>query len=56
MKLGGVFATRQIIMEKLSDSLLLESYFKAKELRLSLEFIDLIKQEIFKRQLHDKIA
>ena len=38
-------------MEKLSDELLIESYFKAKELRLSKDFIYLIEQELLRRSL-----
>lgn len=38
-------------MEHLSDDLLLQSYYKAKELKLSDDFIQLIKDEITKRQL-----
>ncbi len=34
------------IMEKLSDDLLIESYLKARELKLSNDFILLIKKEI----------
>nr|WP_034670179.1 sporulation histidine kinase inhibitor Sda [Ectobacillus panaciterrae] len=43
------------IMEKLSDELLTESYYKAKELKLNPEFILLIKQEIIRRSLEDKL-
>lgn len=38
-------------MQHLSDDLLLESYAKAKELNLSLDFLSLIEQEIDRRQL-----
>ncbi|HLS20931.1 MAG TPA: sporulation histidine kinase inhibitor Sda [Bacillota bacterium] len=38
-------------MKHLSDELLLRSYFKAKELKLSDDFIALIKGEIEKRHL-----
>ncbi|WEG14916.1 sporulation histidine kinase inhibitor Sda [Pullulanibacillus sp. KACC 23026] len=38
-------------MEHLSDELLLESYYKAKELRLSRDFIQLIEKEISRRAL-----
>lgn len=42
-------------MDHLSDQLLLESYYKAKELKLSSDFINLIKEEIIKRGLLTKI-
>jgi developmental checkpoint coupling sporulation initiation to replication initiation len=42
-------------MEKLSDKLLTESYYKAKELKLNPEFILLIKQEIIRRSLEHKL-
>ncbi len=42
-------------MRKLSDELLLESYFKAKELNLSQDFIKLIESEIRRRSLYHKI-
>ncbi|MFC0188100.1 sporulation histidine kinase inhibitor Sda [Fictibacillus aquaticus] len=42
-------------MEKLSDELLIESYFKAKELKLSTEFIKLIQKEIERRSLHKRV-
>ncbi|RLQ98146.1 sporulation histidine kinase inhibitor Sda [Falsibacillus albus] len=42
-------------MRKLSDELLLESYYKAKELNLSLDFIRLIESEIQRRALLHKI-
>lgn len=42
-------------MDKLSDELLTESYYKAKELNLNPEFILLIKQEIIRRSLEDKL-
>lgn len=38
-------------MRKLSDELLVESYFKAKELKLSQDFIRLIEKEIHRRSL-----
>ncbi|TYR82338.1 sporulation histidine kinase inhibitor Sda [Priestia megaterium] len=38
-------------MRKLSDELLIESYCKATELKLSPEFIQLIKKEIERRSL-----
>ncbi len=44
-----------ITMENLSDELLIESYHKAKELKLSNEFITLIKQEIDRRHLSTKL-
>ncbi|WP_133581072.1 sporulation histidine kinase inhibitor Sda [Aureibacillus halotolerans] len=42
-------------MKQLTDELLLESYFKASELKLNPEFIRLIEQEIRRRSLHAKI-
>ncbi|WP_042458625.1 sporulation histidine kinase inhibitor Sda [Neobacillus dielmonensis] len=42
-------------MRKLSDDLLIESYFKARELNLSPEFISLIESEIRRRSLIHKI-
>lgn len=42
-------------MEKLSDDLLIESYFKARELKLSKEFIKLMEQEIKRRALEVKV-
>ncbi|TCT27056.1 developmental checkpoint coupling sporulation initiation to replication initiation [Melghiribacillus thermohalophilus] len=42
-------------MEHLSDELLIESYYKANELNLSEEFIQLIEDEIHRRQLTHKI-
>ncbi|WP_074033952.1 sporulation histidine kinase inhibitor Sda [Bacillus massilinigeriensis] len=42
-------------MRKLSDDLLIESYFKARELNLSLDFIRLIESEIQRRSLSHKI-
>ena len=38
-------------MTRLPDELLIESYFKAIELRLDSEFINLIKLEIHRRDL-----
>ena len=38
-------------MSKMSSELLLESYYKAKELKLSPEFIHLLELEIQKRSL-----
>ena len=43
------------VMENLSDELLIESYFKAKELNLSPDFILLIKKEIDRRALADRL-
>jgi developmental checkpoint coupling sporulation initiation to replication initiation len=42
-------------MRKLSDELLIESYFKARELNLSLDFICLIELEIHRRSLSNKV-
>lgn len=42
-------------MENLSDELLLEAYFKAVELKLSPDFIEIIVSEIANRSLTDKI-
>lgn len=42
-------------MEKLSDELLLESYYVAKKLKLSPDFLLLIEKEIEKRSLLQKI-
>lgn len=42
-------------MRKLSDDLLVESYFKARELNLSSDFILLIETEIHRRSLTHKI-
>ncbi|AGX05599.1 MULTISPECIES: sporulation histidine kinase inhibitor Sda [Bacillaceae] len=42
-------------MRKLSDELLIESYFKARELNLSPDFIRLIETEIHRRSLTHKI-
>ncbi|WP_062104613.1 sporulation histidine kinase inhibitor Sda [Bacillus niameyensis] len=38
-------------MNKLSDELLIESYFKAKKLNLNSEFIQLIELELHRRSL-----
>lgn len=43
-------------MECLSNELLLESYYKAIELDLSADFIDLIIEEMDKRNLSYKTA
>ncbi|WP_141431435.1 sporulation histidine kinase inhibitor Sda [Bacillus sp. 03113] len=42
-------------MHKLSDELLIESYFKAMKLNLNPEFIRLIEIEIHRRSLSHKI-
>lgn len=42
-------------MKNLSDELLIESYFKARELNLSPEFINLIESEMHRRSLYNKI-
>ncbi|MDQ0218225.1 sporulation histidine kinase inhibitor Sda [Peribacillus cavernae] len=42
-------------MNKLSDDLLIESYFKARKLNLSVDFIRLIETEIHRRSLTHKI-
>ncbi|WP_449538385.1 sporulation histidine kinase inhibitor Sda [Ferdinandcohnia sp. Marseille-Q9671] len=42
-------------MKKLSDDLLIESYFKAKKLKLSPDFIHLIETEILRRSLGHRI-
>ncbi|WP_102345517.1 sporulation histidine kinase inhibitor Sda [Bacillus sp. Marseille-P3661] len=42
-------------MRTLSDELLIESYYKAIELKLSPEFIQLIKKEIERRGISHKI-
>ncbi|RBP94060.1 developmental checkpoint coupling sporulation initiation to replication initiation [Cytobacillus firmus] len=42
-------------MRKLSDDLLIESYYKAKELQLSKDFIRLIETEIHRRSLSNSI-
>lgn len=38
-------------MKKLSDELLMESYYKAKELNLNPDFIRLMETEIYRRSL-----
>jgi developmental checkpoint coupling sporulation initiation to replication initiation len=43
-------------MNKLSDDLLIESYAKARKLKLSGDFIRLIETEILRRSLTDKIT
>ncbi|MBH9967534.1 sporulation histidine kinase inhibitor Sda [[Bacillus] enclensis] len=42
-------------MRKLSDELLLDSYYKARQLKLSSEFIRLIEMEIHRRSLSNRI-
>ena len=42
-------------MRKLSDDLLIESYYKARELNLSKDFIRLIETEIHRRSLSIQI-
>ncbi|OCA91185.1 sporulation protein [Bacillus sp. FJAT-27225] len=42
-------------MRKLSDELLIESYYKAMELNLSPDFIRLIEKEIHRRSLSRRI-
>ncbi|WP_461201105.1 sporulation histidine kinase inhibitor Sda [Anoxybacillus sp. TBDG-1] len=42
-------------MKCLPDDLLIESYYKAKELQLSKDFIELIESEIFRRRLDHKL-
>lgn len=44
-------AQRLTMMQKLTDDLLIESYHKAKQLKLSKEFICLIESEIHRRSL-----
>ena len=55
-KSGGEKPRLAIKMHKLSDDLLLESYFKARKLRLNSDFIRLIETEIHRRSLTDKIS
>jgi developmental checkpoint coupling sporulation initiation to replication initiation len=43
------------MMKKLSDELLIGSYFKACELNLSPDFIHLVEMEIHRRSLTHKI-
>jgi developmental checkpoint coupling sporulation initiation to replication initiation len=40
------------VMRKLSDELLIESYFKATQMNLSEDFIELIRVEIKRRSLN----
>ncbi len=42
-------------LRKLSDELLIESYYKARELKLCPEFIELIETEIHRRSLMNKM-
>jgi len=42
-------------MRKLSDELLIESYYKARELNLSADFIHLIEDEIHRRSLYNEL-
>ncbi|MGJ7921450.1 sporulation histidine kinase inhibitor Sda [Neobacillus sp. LXY-4] len=42
-------------MKKLSDELLIESYYKARELKLNPDFIRLIEIELQRRSLYQKI-
>jgi developmental checkpoint coupling sporulation initiation to replication initiation len=42
-------------MKHLTDDLLIESYYKAVELKLNPEFIELIEREILRRSLGHKI-
>ncbi|HEY2420862.1 MAG TPA: sporulation histidine kinase inhibitor Sda [Neobacillus sp.] len=42
-------------MRKLSDELLIESYYKAKELKLCQDFILLIESEIHRRSLFNSM-
>jgi developmental checkpoint coupling sporulation initiation to replication initiation len=42
-------------LRKLSDELLIESYYKARELNLCPEFIQLIETEIHRRSLFNKM-
>jgi len=44
------------MMQKLSDDLLIESYFKARNLKLSKDFIRLIEREIERRSLGYKLG
>lgn len=46
---------KRYVMNKLSDDLLIESYFKAHKLKLSRDFIRLIENEIRRRSLAHKI-
>jgi developmental checkpoint coupling sporulation initiation to replication initiation len=48
---GGASRQAGDPMRKLSDELLIESYYKATEMQLSEDFIELIKKEIKRRSL-----
>jgi developmental checkpoint coupling sporulation initiation to replication initiation len=50
-----VYERRKNNLRCLPDQLLIESYHKAKELKLSPDFIKLIELEIFRRSLSHKI-
>lgn len=39
-------------MRKLSDELLIETYYKAKELNLSPDFIALLEKELYRRSIN----
>ncbi len=41
-------------MRKLSDELLIETYYKAKKLDLSLDFIILLEKELQRRSIYPK--
>lgn len=62
IKLGKLYGggepvelNRQEHMQNLSDELLIETYYKAVELNLNHDFIELIRLEIVNRSLSDKI-
>ncbi|MGO4887266.1 sporulation histidine kinase inhibitor Sda [Anaerobacillus sp. MEB173] len=42
-------------MKNLSDELLIETYFKAIELNLNKDFLELLKKELQRRSLMDKL-
>ncbi len=49
---GGVFPIKWVSsMKKLSDDLLIESYYKANEMNLNRDFIELIETEMKRRSL-----
>lgn len=52
---GGGTAITQENMKNLSDDLLIETYYKAIELKLSKDFIMLVREEIEKRSLLKKV-
>lgn len=56
MKINFHIGGERFTMHKLSDELLIESYFKARELQLSPDFIYLIETEIKRRSLIDRIT